>query len=48
MPARAGFFAPIDIIDGMALIYHPVAQGVNDPTEPLFGIFLKDYAPCTW
>ena len=43
-----GFFAPLDIIDGMARIYYPVAQGVNDPAEPLFGIFLKDYAPCTW
>jgi NAD(P)-dependent dehydrogenase (short-subunit alcohol dehydrogenase family) len=43
-----GFFAPLDIIDGMARIYHPVAQGVIDPAKPFFGVFLKDYAPCPW
>lgn len=24
-----GFFPPLDIIDGMARIYHPFAEGVN-------------------
>ena len=43
-----GFFAPLDIIDGMARIYHPVAHGVSHPEEPHFGVFLKDYAPCPW
>lgn len=43
-----GFFAPLDIIDGMARIYHPIATGINDPDEPLFGRFLKDYTICPW
>ena len=43
-----GFFPPLDIIDGMARIYHPIAQGVTKAEEPLFGLFLKDYAPCPW
>ncbi|MDB5096531.1 MAG: hypothetical protein JWM80_952 [Cyanobacteria bacterium RYN_339] len=42
------FFAPLDIVDGMARIYHPVADGLNNPATPHFGIFLKDYAPCPW
>ena len=43
-----GFFAPLDIIDGMARIYHPIAMGIIDEAEPHFGQFLKDYAPCRW
>ena len=43
-----GFFPPLDIIDGMARIYHPVAEGISKDDEPLFGLFLKDYAPCPW
>lgn len=43
-----GFFAPLDIIDGMARIYHPVAFGIERPETPFFGLFLKDYAPCPW
>ncbi len=43
-----GFFAPLDIIDGMARIYHPIAVGVQNPEKPMFGIFLKDYSPCKW
>lgn len=43
-----GFFAPLDITDGMARIYHPIATGIADPAEPPFGLFLKDYAPCPW
>jgi len=43
-----GFFPPLDIVDGMARIYHPVALGITDPEEPLFGLFLKDYAACPW
>ncbi len=43
-----GFFPPLDIVDGMARIYHPIASGVNDPEEPIYGKFLKDYIPCKW
>ena len=43
-----GFFPPLDIIDGMARIYHPIAQGITEPETPLFGLFLKDYKPCPW
>ncbi|MBC8137556.1 MAG: SDR family oxidoreductase [Fibrella sp.] len=44
-----GFFAPLDIVDGMARIYHPIAQGINNTDEePFAGRFLKDYAPCPW
>ena len=43
-----GFFPPLDIIDGMARIYHPIAEGINDEAEPYFGQFLKDYKPCAW
>ena len=43
-----GFYTPLDIIDGMARIYDPIAQGINLPDEPLYGHFLKDYAPHAW
>ena len=43
-----GFFAPLDIIDGMARIYHPIAEGINEEKTPYFGVFLKDFAPCSW
>lgn len=43
-----GFFAPLDIIDGMARIYHPIAWGIEGDQPPLYGQFLKDYAPCKW
>lgn len=43
-----GFYAPLDIIDGMARIYHPIAAGINDPQEPIWGKFLKDFAECAW
>jgi NAD(P)-dependent dehydrogenase (short-subunit alcohol dehydrogenase family) len=43
-----GFYPPLDIVDGMARIYHPIAQGINSEEEPLFGLFLKDYGPCPW
>jgi NAD(P)-dependent dehydrogenase (short-subunit alcohol dehydrogenase family) len=42
------FFPPLDIIDGMARIYHPVAHGIEKADQPHFGVFLKDYAPCPW
>ncbi|XSG76269.1 SDR family NAD(P)-dependent oxidoreductase [Herpetosiphon llansteffanensis] len=43
-----GFYPPLDAIDGMARIYDPIAQGINHADEPLFGHFLKDYAPFPW
>lgn len=43
-----GFFPPLDIVDGMARIYHPIATGINEPEEPIYGKFLKDYSPCKW
>lgn len=43
-----GFFAPLDIVDGMARIYHPIAYGVTRADEPVFGKFLKDFVPCPW
>jgi NAD(P)-dependent dehydrogenase (short-subunit alcohol dehydrogenase family) len=43
-----GFFPPLDIIDGMARIYHPIAFGIEREEEPLFGLFLKDYTSCPW
>lgn len=43
-----GFYAPLDIVDGMARIYHPIATGVENAETPIFGKFLKDYAPCKW
>jgi len=46
--AESAFYPPLDIIDGMARIYHPIATGINNPDEPLFGLFLKDYASCRW
>jgi NAD(P)-dependent dehydrogenase (short-subunit alcohol dehydrogenase family) len=45
---EGGYFPPLDIIDGMARIYHPIAQGITCDEEPLFGQFLKDYVPCRW
>lgn len=44
----AGFFTPLDCVDGMARVYDPIARGVNEPGEPFFGVFLKDYAPYPW
>jgi NAD(P)-dependent dehydrogenase (short-subunit alcohol dehydrogenase family) len=43
-----GFFTPLDCIDGMARVYDPIARGINEPGEPFFGMFLKDYAPYPW
>jgi len=43
-----GFYAPLDCIDGMARIYDPVARGVTETPEPVYGCFLKDYEPHPW
>ncbi|OUL26548.1 short-chain dehydrogenase [Nostoc sp. RF31YmG] len=43
-----GFHTPLDVIDGMARIYDPIVQGIENAAEPVFGHFLKDYAPYPW
>jgi NAD(P)-dependent dehydrogenase (short-subunit alcohol dehydrogenase family) len=42
------FYTPLDAIDGMARIYDPIVQGIEEKTEPLYGHFLKDYLPHPW
>ena len=43
-----GFWTPLDAADAVARIYDPVARGISEDAEPLFGHFLKDYAPYAW
>ncbi|WP_377476948.1 MAG: SDR family NAD(P)-dependent oxidoreductase [Microcoleus anatoxicus] len=43
-----GFYTPLDAIDGMARIYDPIVQGIENPDPPIYGHFLKDYAPYPW
>lgn len=45
---KTGFVPPLDIIDGASRVYDPVVRGINEKTAPLFGVFLKDYAPYPW
>lgn len=45
---QRGFFTPLDLIDGAARVYDPIARGVNEADEPPFGLFLKDYQPYSW
>jgi NAD(P)-dependent dehydrogenase (short-subunit alcohol dehydrogenase family) len=42
------FYTPLDAIDGMARIYDPIVQGIEEKAEPLYGHFLKDYLPHPW
>ncbi|MEH1167714.1 SDR family NAD(P)-dependent oxidoreductase [Micromonospora sp. CPCC 205539] len=44
--ADEGFHAPLDLVDGAARVYDPIVRG--ELGEDLYGIFLKDYAPCAW
>ncbi|BDI34296.1 oxidoreductase [Capsulimonas corticalis] len=48
MRAVQDFYTPLDLIDGMARIYDPIAQGLLSDSEPLHGHFLKDYKPYPW
>jgi NAD(P)-dependent dehydrogenase (short-subunit alcohol dehydrogenase family) len=48
LQTHRGFFTPLDAIDGMARIYDPIVRGTIESAEPLFGHFLKDYAPYPW
>ncbi len=43
-----GFYPPLDIVDGASRIFDPIATGINEDSQPLFGHFLKDYAPYPW
>ncbi|MEU2295323.1 SDR family NAD(P)-dependent oxidoreductase [Streptomyces bacillaris] len=44
--AEEGFHAPLDLVDGAARVYDPIVRGEGG--EPLYGCFLKDYAPANW
>ncbi len=44
--AEEGFHAPLDLVDGAARVYHPIAAGENG--VDLSGVFLKDYRPAAW
>lgn len=46
--AHKGFYTPLDVIDVMARIYDPIVQGIENPNTPIYGCFLKDYAPYPW
>jgi NAD(P)-dependent dehydrogenase (short-subunit alcohol dehydrogenase family) len=46
--AEQGFYTPLDTIDGMARIYDPIVQGIEKFAPPIYGCFLKDYAPYPW
>ena len=48
MEQEQDFYPPLDVIDGMARIYDPIATGINLSEIPLFGHFLKDYFPYPW
>jgi NAD(P)-dependent dehydrogenase (short-subunit alcohol dehydrogenase family) len=41
-----GFVPPLDEVDGAARVYDPIVRGVEG--SPVFGLFLKDYAPVAW
>ncbi|MEL7037290.1 MAG: SDR family NAD(P)-dependent oxidoreductase [Cyanobacteria bacterium J06592_8] len=45
---QGGFYTPLDAIDSMARIYDPIVQGIQNPDQPIWGQFLKDYQPSTW
>lgn len=46
--ADLGFRPPLDVIDGAARVYDPVVVGLNEPQQPVYGVFLKDYRPYPW
>ncbi len=45
---KSGLYLPLDALDGAARLYDPIAQGIEKPEEPVFGQFLKDFAPSPW
>lgn len=42
------FYTPLDVIDGMARLFDPIARGINETDKPLSGHFLKDFEPYAW
>ena len=48
LQTQRNFYTPLDIIDGMARIYDPIIQGIENLDQPIFGYFLKDYLPYPW
>jgi NAD(P)-dependent dehydrogenase (short-subunit alcohol dehydrogenase family) len=44
--AEEGFHAPLDLVDGAARVYDPIAQG--EAGVDLYGVFLKDYRRSDW
>ncbi len=40
------FFPPLDVVDGAARVLDPIFAGLG--TEPMWGLFLKDYRPVDW
>ncbi|NEP59305.1 MAG: SDR family oxidoreductase [Symploca sp. SIO2G7] len=48
METEQSFYTPLDVIDGMARIYDPIVQGIENPNIPLYGYFLKDYTSYPW
>ncbi|MDO4687216.1 MAG: SDR family NAD(P)-dependent oxidoreductase [Corynebacterium sp.] len=44
--AKAGFHAPLDLVDGATRVYDPIVQGEHG--VDLYGCFLKDYKPSQW
>ena len=43
-----GFRAPLDSLDGAMRVLDPIYESLHSHTEPIFGLFLKDYRPCSW
>ncbi len=43
-----GFHPPLDVLDGMARLYDPIVRGLQEADEPLYGLYLKDFASCPW
>lgn len=44
---QRGWRPPLDVIDGAARVYDPIARGVTQG-ERLRGVFLKNYDVCPW
>jgi NAD(P)-dependent dehydrogenase (short-subunit alcohol dehydrogenase family) len=44
--SEQGFQPPLDEVDGMARILHPVFEGIKG--NIVYGLFLKDYAATSW